>query len=652
VPHVKHLDVESVLGPSGPLAATAPGWERRSAQVEMAKAVAQALTHGGHLLAEAGTGTGKTLAYLVPAVLSGKRVVISTATRTLQDQLFLKDIPLLKSAGLSFDAALLKGRSNYLCLHRHEAFEQHPLFPTPEDARPWDAFSEWARRTTSGDRAEADVPDAWGVWTQLSTTSDNCLGSKCEHLEDCFVTRAREAATRADIVVVNHALFFADLALRSRGDALGLSVLPAYDAVVFDEAHTLEDVATEHFGVAVSSARCLALAQDALKPGLFDAALKNPLAAASVRLRSDAEAFFTRVQQALQLADGQELRMPPEQSQALLPEVAQLAGALTQLAALCPESDPQLGALGRRAEELEEELDGLLTQKNKGHVHWANKKGRTVALKSAPIDVGQTLKARLYEQVKTAIFTSATLAAPRKTGASNFDYVIERLGLTDEPHQVLQAASPFDWPRQAALYVPGKLPEPNAQDFTRAVADEVLELCQVTRGRAFILFTSLKQMEAVHALCAPKLKWQVLLQGEKPRRALLDEFKARPSVLFASQSFWEGVDVPGEALSLVVIDKLPFAPPSAPLTAARIDALTKAGEDAFNGLQLPQAALALRQGFGRLIRSRTDRGIVAVLDSRLKKRRYGASLLASLPPAASLDTLAEVDRWWQQRSLR
>jgi ATP-dependent DNA helicase DinG len=643
---VKNLDVEAVLGPHGALAASAPGWEKRSAQVDMARAVARALEHGGHLLAEAGTGTGKTLAYLVPAVLSGKRVIISTATRTLQDQLFLKDIPLLQSAGLTFDAALLKGRSNYLCLHRLDGFEMNPLFPTPEEARPWDAFLKWARQTQSGDRAEADVPDAWNTWLQLSTTSDNCLGSRCPEIEECFVARARETASRADIVVVNHALFFADLALRSRGDALGLSVLPAYDAVVFDEAHTLEDVATEHFGVAVSSARCIGLAQDVLKPALFDAALKNPLSSASTRLRAEAEGFFARVQQRFGLEDGMELRLSPEQTLPLLPEVAPLAAALTALAGLCPEDNPVTGALGRRAEEISHELDDLLGQKAKGHVHWTNRRGRTVALRSAPIDVGETLRKRLYGQVKTAIFTSATLAAPRKAGASSFEYVIERLGLAGEPHEVLQAPSPFDWPRQAALYVPGKMPEPNAPEFSRAVADEVLELCAVTKGRAFVLFTSLRQMEAVHGLCADKLPGQVLLQGEKPRRALLDEFKARPSVLFASQSFWEGVDVPGEALSLVIIDKLPFAPPSAPLTAARIDALKKAGEDPFDALQLPQAALALRQGFGRLIRSRTDRGIVAVLDSRLKRRRYGPSLLASLPPAASLDTITQVQRWW------
>jgi ATP-dependent DNA helicase DinG len=642
------LDVEAVLGPHGALAARAPGWEQRTAQLEMARAVTRALEHGGHLLAEAGTGTGKTMAYLVPAVLSGKRVIVSTATRTLQDQLFLKDIPMLKSAGLEFSAALLKGRANYLCLHRLDEFEKHPLFPSPEEARPWNKFREWARETSSGDRAEADVPDAWSTWTQLSTTSDNCLGGRCPQFEACFVTRAREAAGGAEIVVVNHALFFADLALRARGDALGLTVLPAYDAVVFDEAHTLEDVATEHFGVSVSSARAVALAADALKPALLDAGLKNPLSAASVRLRQEAEAFFGKVQQALQLGDGQETRLNPEQSAQFIADAAPLGAALTHLAGLCPEGDPITGALGRRAEELGLELDGLLGHKLKGHVYWVNRRGRTVALKSAPIDVGQTLRTRLYGSVKTAIFTSATLAAPRKAGASSFEYVIERLGLTDEPHQVLQAPSPFDWPKQAALYVPGKLPEPNAPDFTRAVADEVLALCRITGGRAFALFTSLKQMEAVHALCAKKLDWQVLLQGEKPRRALLDAFKARPSVLFASQSFWEGVDVPGDALSLVIIDKLPFAPPSAPLTAARIDALQKNGEDAFDALQLPQAALALRQGFGRLIRSRTDRGIVAVLDSRLKRRRYGPSLLAALPPAAMLDTLDDVEAWWER----
>ena len=642
------LDLASVLGPGGALAAAHPAWESRPAQLELARRVAAALERRTHLLAEAGTGTGKTLAYLVPAVLSGRRVVVSTATRTLQDQLFDKDLPLLGAAGLPAHAALLKGRANYLCLQRFQQFEGRPLFDTPADAQAWDAVRDWAGRTATGDRAELDVPDDWSAWAQLSTTSDGCHGARCPRFEDCFVTRARRAAEQAQLVVVNHALFFADLALRARGEGLGLQVLPPYDAVVFDEAHALEDVATEHFGTQVSSGKLLGLSQDAVKAAAAAEGRLGLLAAQALALRAEVDRFFAAAQDALGLVEDGERRLDAAALAPLRAKAGPLLRALEALAAGVPEVEGAGAALARRALEGASQLSFVLEAAAPGHVFWAQRRGRGLWLRAAPIEVGRTLAEHLYAAAPTCVFTSATLLAPGQgtRGEADFGYVVERLGLAGRSWDAVEVPSPFDWPRQAALYLPRGFPEPNAKDFTRAVADEVVELCRLTGGRAFVLFTSLRQMDAVHALAAPRLDVPALLQGERPRRALLDAFRARPSVLFAAQSFWEGVDVPGDALSLVVIDKLPFLPPGSPLVAARIDAVRERGGDAFSDYQVPQAALALRQGFGRLIRSRTDRGVVAVLDSRLASRGYGRAFLAALPPAARLTERDQVARWW------
>jgi ATP-dependent DNA helicase DinG len=640
--------VESLLGPRGRLSQVLPGWEHRPEQLALALEVERAFGERRALVAEAGTGTGKTLAYLVPAALSGRKVVISTATKTLQDQLFHKDLPLVqKGLGLDISATLVKGRGNYLCLQRLERAQREPSLLGPGGDEALAQVHAWAASTETGDRAELQLPDDFAGWPRLSTTRETCLGARCPLHESCFVTRLRARAEASDIVVVNHALFFADLALRTaRGNGEG--VLPRYEAVVFDEAHALEDAATEYFGVGVSSFRFEDLARDAqvaLEPGDDRAGM---LAALALKVRAQAESLFTSAPRALGLLTESAIRLTHEALRPLGRQVEEVLEGLSALGAFAAGAEePEVQSLGRRSSELAGELDFILKAESLDHVYWAEGRGRGVALRAAPISVAEALREKLYGTVDTLVFTSATLRA-----GNSFSYFCRRLGLLDEAGEPVQrltqlaVPSSFDYRQQAALYLPTHLPEPNEPGFVQSVAAEVLALTEVTGGRAFVLFTSLRNMDAVHALLQHRLPWPVLKQGEAPKHVLLEAFRAEPSVLFASHSFWEGVDVPGEALSLVVMDKLPFASPGHPLTAARIEKLQTQGEEAFSAYQLPEAALALRQGFGRLIRTRADRGIVALLDVRVSRRTYGRLLVQSLPPARRFRALEPLAAWF------
>lgn len=642
--------VDGLLGPEGVLASALAGYESRPEQLEMARAVERCLEERGHLLAEAATGTGKTLAYLIPAALCGRKVVISTATKTLQEQIFFKDLPLLKNkVKLDFEAAYLKGRANYLCLHRLEGLKASD-FRARGEAEVLPAIREWAERTQTGDRAELDLPEDFAAWADLSTTSETCLGSRCPLYEPCFVTRMRRRAEQVDLLVVNHHLFFADLALRTRRGSLGEGVLPKYDAVVFDEAHAVESVATEYFGCQVSNWAVLELCADALRAGEPTDATQRLLSAAALKLQTAAELFFRAAADHLGSSE-ESVRLQPDSFEPIRPQLAALLDALSAMAALTQSADePNLAAISRRCNDIAEQLAFVCAADSADWVYWGQRRGRGVFLRAAPIDIGAELRRRLYAEVDTVIFTSATL-----TAEGRFDYFARRMGLIEEPGgaqrqlSTLNVESPFDYRQQAALYLPLHLPEPNSGAFIEAAAEEIISLSELNGARAFALFTSLRNMEAAYRLAKQKLPYPVLIQGERPKSALLEQFKKEPSVLFAAHSFWEGVDVAGDALSLVIIDRLPFASPADPLVAARIDQLRQRGEEPFSSYQLPQAAIALRQGFGRLIRSRQDRGIVALLDRRIVSRRYGGFFLGSLPPAIRIRDRGALKAWLEKR---
>jgi len=644
-----------MLGPGGALSRILPGYEPRPPQLAMAASVEDALLRGRALVVEAGTGTGKTLAYLLPAARSGLKVVVSTATKTLQEQLADKDVPLLRALGVDAKVAFLKGRQNYLCLLRFDQFLRQPTFAVREEAALFEAIESWAGKTESGDRAELTaLPENLASWRDLSATADQCLGTSCAQYDRCFVFRMRRLAAEADVIVVNHHLFFADLALRSSsaGDA-GAAVLPKYDAGVFDEAHAVEEVATEHFGVHLSSFRVGELARDALKvlqgkPEMLEAA------GLATRLLREGREFFDAALGAAQGSEGQRqsdsarwpllpgaLR-PAERERQHLVELVRAFGA-----ALSNTSDEALALLERRALSLGADLSLFSeSQRHPELIHWAESRAGHLFLHASPIDVAGLLQEKLYDRIGPVVFTSATLAV-----GGRLDYFAHRVGLADDsgplfPLNAEVLSSPFDYQSNAALYLPPQMPDPQDPSFPEAVAEELRALLPITQGRAFVLFTSLRNMRAVHAILAAELPWQVLLQGDAPKPQLLKRFRQEPSVLFASQSFWEGVDVPGEALSLVAIDKLPFAPPGEPIVAARIDRLRAEGRDAFFGYQVPQAALALKQGFGRLIRSATDRGIVAVLDARMTRKGYGRLFVESLPRCRILRSPGEVTEFW------
>ncbi len=646
---VRSFNVDTLLGPGGALQAALPAYEHRPEQLQMARAVERAFSERSYLLAEAGTGTGKTLAYLVPALLSGRRVVVSTATKTLQDQIFFKDLPLLKDQmGLKFDAAYLKGRGNYLCLQRFNAFSKDPIFASREEVRSWPLIQTWAGRTETGDRAELEIPENFSAWPRLSSTADTCVGTKCPLYEQCFVTRMRREAESADLLVVNHHLFFADLSLRGTGRRTE-GILPLYEAVIFDEAHALEDAASGYFGCSVSNHRLEELARDSVAALPETDSRFTTLRALAARVRNHAEVLFTQAPRVLGLAGAEGgVALKADRMAMLANPLEQVRQGLAALSAFTSnEREPELLALARRSGEMAEELTFLEKAESTDHVYWAEQRGRGVFLRASPIDVARELRGRLYGGVDTVVFTSATLAAEGR-----FDFFARRMGLYDDEGvpvaevRTLAVPSPFDFTRQAALYLPTHLPDPAVPGFIEAVAEEIIQLCEVSGGRAFVLFTSLRNMERAHELTKSRLPYQVLKQGERPKQQLLEAFREMPSVLFAAHSFWEGVDVPGEALSLLIIDRLPFASPGDPLVAARIKQISARGEEAFDVYQLPQATLALRQGFGRLIRTQSDRGAVAMLDRRIVTKPYGRAFLESLPPARRVEDLEALRRWF------
>jgi len=628
---LKQPIMAEVLGARGILATGLDAYEYRPQQVEMAEAVWRALHEGGDLIVEAGPGTGKTFAYLIPAIYSGHKVVVSTGTKNLQEQLFFKDIPLLREIlPLKFTAAYMKGRENYLCRRRFRIFNQQPLFKVFEEASFFKEVSAWASRTETGDRAElGGIPEDYSAWAEICCSRDHCLGAECPDHKRCFLTHMRQAAAQAQVLVVNHHLFFADLAIRDAGG----EVIPRYKRVIFDEAHQLEEVITSYFGLAVSNYRLEELARD-IQRGLMIGRKPSADSLGIVDdLREKGAQFFTLFQR----EERYRLREFDPLVFSLLTDIKRCLSSLRGIMVKRSEQE-EIAALIRRTQELGEDLEFILSQGDAQYVYWCENRGRGVFLRASPVDVWPELSRRLYPRLEAAVFTSATLSTQ-----GGFAYFRERLGLNDAAELILP--SPFDMQHQVVIYLPPGLPEPNAPAFSKAAAKEIEAILAITKGRAFILFTSYKNMREIYGLLKGRLPYRLLIQGEGPKHLLLEEFKQDvSSVLLGTASFWEGVDVPGEALSCVIIDKLPFDPPTEPVTQARIERIADQGENPFYHYQIPAAIITLKQGLGRLIRSTEDRGVLSILDSRILTKEYGKLFLQSLPPAPVVQKREEIKR--------
>jgi ATP-dependent DNA helicase DinG len=643
--------VRQVFEPGGLLSLRHPGYEPRRAQIRMSEAVHEAFTSSEHLFVEAYPGTGKTFAYLVPAAVSGRAVVLSTGTRTLQDQLFRKDIPLISHVlGRTIRAALMKGRENYLCMHRlGELSAQRSLaglgVEAAEQEERLEAVRAWSAETETGDRAEmSDLPEPWPLWEKIDARSDTCLGQRCPLYEPCFLTRMRRRAQEADLIIVNHHLLMSDLVLKA--GAYG-AVIPPYGLLVIDEAHMLEEVATAHLGRGLSSYQIRDLLSDVASfverpDGLADEerALLGQRAREIKRATTD---FYPRF-------EGREGRF-------LLETLREDAGWLESgrdLAAALQEMGRAFERFGRpsetsesyrcRASDLSDTLEYLLAGEDDEKVLWGERRGRGIFMKASPIDVSPVLRELLFDRIEAVALTSATL-----TVDGSFEFILSRLG--PGRAATLSLESPFDLTSQSVLYVPRSIPDPGSPAFAEAALAEILSLLAVTEGRAFLLFTSFASIRRTRAALEGRVPYPLLMQGDASRHALLESFRSTPhAVLLATASFWQGVDVPGEALSLVVIEKLPFDVPTDPIVAARCEAVRRRGGNPFVEYQIPSAVIDLKQGLGRLLRTRADRGVLAILDGRLRTRRYGRTFLGSLPPYPLVDSMDDVRAFFRTRA--
>jgi len=672
--------MEEVFGPGGLIAQHHPNYEYRPGQVEMAQAVDNIIKDGGLALIEAGTGTGKTLAYLIPALAAGRRVLVSTATKNLQEQLHKKDVPFLQQIiPREFKVTCMKGRSNYICLHRLKKAAGTPLLQGLDEVDYFDQIRTWAGETVTGDRAElTDLPEDLSFWPQIDARADTCLGQKCNDFDACFITRMRREALEADVVIINHHLFFADLALR--GGDYG-SVLPDYNTVIFDEAHELEDVAASYFGTGVSNYRVNDLIQDANKLEIKEPEQQGELLKALARLSQRSDTFWLSFRGAEpdedeRAGNGEESnygggwpsprstyrrrpgaagssdgRYPLSNSRFvradrdgnLTPTATGEAyialnnaiDRLTTMLGVVKDPPAELDNIARRAQSLKFDLEFIISGDQPDFVYWCEKRGRGVHINATPIDVSGILEENLFAKIHTAVLTSATM-----TAGGSFDFIKGRLGIGRARQLIVE--SHFDFKKQAVLYLPRRMPDPRSRDFLDASVDEIVQILEATRGRAFVLFTSLASMRETHERVRDLIDYPTLVQGQGSKTGLLERFRNTDgAVLFATSSFWQGVDVQGEALSCVIISKLPFAVPSDPVVAARQKYIDDQGGNSFYQYSVPQAALTLKQGLGRLIRSTTDRGVLSILDPRIRTKSYGRVFLQSIPQCLVTESIEE-----------
>jgi len=646
------------FAPGGILSSSPLPYEYRPGQMEMAKAVERAMAERRHLIVEAGTGTGKTLAYLLPALRTGQRVIISTGTKALQDQLYFRDIPFLESLLGKLRVTMMKGRANYLCRQKLITLRNQPILNGLEEIDQYRQIAEWEETTETGDRAEiSGLPEASAVWGKLDARSDACLGQTCPSYQRCFITEMRRAALESDIIIVNHHLFFADLAVkREAAGAPDAGILPEAAAVVFDEAHELEEIASSYFGLSVSNVRFEELARDT------DAMLRGKegalgLPALTAQLRDRARLFFAGLPMS---GDGR-------QPFAAREEFLETSGDLyVGVRATLRRLEDEIGALKevdeapglrKRVARLRSELEFLLESNASNIVYWlerraygnpdrkapalrAGAQSRNTFVQATPIDVSELVCELVFESIPTVILTSATL-----TVQGDFEHIRKRLGMNEARELVVP--SHFHYGEQALLYLPPEMPDPREPTFPAAAAECIRRILDITKGRAFCLFTSYSQMRDLYDRLLPVLDYPILLHGTAPRKALLEEFRSTPNaVLFGTSSFWQGVDVQGEALSCVIIDRLPFAVPNDPVVQARMKVIEEAGGKPFFDYQVPEAVLTLKQGFGRLIRSLEDRGVLVLLDPRIRRQRYGKAFLQSLPPYRMTTAIRDVERFF------